>query len=293
LPVDVEEIRPMNACPACLSASLRQLRVNAWSEKGEVYSLVGCPACGCTASWPIPSAEALARHYRETFNYAWYRDHLPAKYVDAKRRLLEVKPWLGRRILDFGGGLGYLSRAARKLGYDSATVDPYQGTGTAGETGWDTVFALHVLEHVPDPAATLAQLHGLLEPGGTMILAVPNALGAGYRRIGGNWPWFQAPITHIFHFTPQALARLVARSGFELLGLSFHDRWDANTVADIERSAETRRLDAEWHETEDTASRPALAWRTFRRRYRALAACPDPAQDNADLAEILVIARKS
>lgn len=283
----------MNACPACLSAPLRPLRAGPWRENGVAYSLVGCPACGCAASSPIPSAEVLSLHYRETFNYAWYRDHLPAKYVDAKRRLLELKPWLGRRVLDFGGGLGYLSLAARRLGYDSTTVDPYQGLESAGGTGWDTVVALHVLEHVPAPATTLAQVHGLLKPGGTMILAVPNAQGAGYRRIGPDWPWFQAPITHIFHFTPQALARLVARSGFELLGLSFHDRWDANTVADIERAAESRRLDAAWHQTEDPATRRDLAWRTFRRRYRALAACPHPAQDNADLAEILVIARKS
>lgn len=271
---------------------MRILAADFWSIEGVSYSLIACPACGCVATDPIPTPAALAQHYRDNFNFDWYRDHLPAKYVDAKRRLLELKPWLGRRILDFGGGLGYLSRAARRLGHDSITVDPYRGD-TLSEIGrWDTVFALHVLEHVPNPPATLALLHECLEPGGTLVLAVPNALGRGYREAGTEWTWFQAPITHLYHFTPMALARLVARSGFSLLGLTFHERWDANTVADIEHRQLTRMLGDEWQDTDDRAARQAIARRNSRYRFQALRTCRATRQNDQELAEIVLVARR-
>ena len=47
-----------------------------------------------------------------------------------------------------------------------------QGTGLPGAS-WDVVLALHVLEHVPDDARALQELHRLLRPGGTLVVMVP------------------------------------------------------------------------------------------------------------------------
>jgi SAM-dependent methyltransferase len=41
------------------------------------------------------------------------------------------------------------------------------------DASFDVVFASHVLEHVPDDAAAIRQIHRILKPGGTAFLPVP------------------------------------------------------------------------------------------------------------------------
>lgn len=284
----------MISCPACQSDRTKPCPGMHWKEQGVVHTLQTCESCGMAFISPFPMADVLNRHYATTFNYAWYQSHYPAKYIDAKRRLIESKAWLGKSILDFGGGMGYLAEAARRLGHDSAVFDPYRPNDPSllGKT-WDTIFCLHVLEHSPDPASVLRQLHDLLNPGGVLILAVPNADGQGYARLRSNWHWFQAPLTHLLHFTPSALCKLVHRCGFALEGLTFHDRWDANTVADIHQVVQTRSMEAHWGDVQTPEEKAEVACRNARYRFTALRACPNPSQDNPDLAEILLISRKA
>lgn len=277
-------------CPACTSTRLVSLRRDHhWNEDGFRYALATCEACGYSFTDPFPDAAALSKLYSTAFDYGWYKAHRAGIYADAKRRLLETRPWLGRSVLDFGGGHGYLAQAARSLGHDSAVYDPYCNPDPAPlARHWDTIFCLHVLEHSTDPHGLLQSLHALLPQGGTLVLAVPNAAGLGYQRLRTNWLWFQGPLIHVSHFTPTALCQLVDRSGFQLEGLSFHDRWNANCAADLDFRVKTRRMEDEWSETKD----PRIAWRNIRYRFKMLETVPERHQDNEALAEILLIARK-
>lgn len=281
---------PPACCPAC--GSDRALSVDPaprWNVGGQRYGLALCHECGWRGTNPMPMPQVLQRLYADSFDYGWYRAHRAGIYADAKRRLIETAPFLGRSVLDYGGGNGYLAQAARRLGLEAAVYDPYCGTPDPEilDRRWDTIFCLHVLEHAPVPAEVLDRIAALLNPGGRLILAVPNAAGVGYGRLGVDWHWFQGPLLHVSHFTPAAVSRLLHRRGFQLESVSFHDRWNANTLSDLERCGETLRLEREWGIDRD----PALALRNIRRRFRLLHAQGPRAQDDESLAEILVIAR--
>lgn len=81
-----------------------------------------------------------------------------------------------------------------------ALVDLFEDR--ADQPPFDSITFSEVLEHLEDPAAALARLHGLLRPGGRLFLNAPV-----------NSP---AP-DHIFLFdTPEAIVDLATAAGFEI-----------------------------------------------------------------------------
>jgi SAM-dependent methyltransferase len=258
---------------------------------GREFHLVRCDVCGSAYSQPLPDDESLAKLYGEHFDYRWYRDHYDAKLRDARMRLREYQPWLGGRVLDFGGGFGYFARAALEAGLVSSTYDPYAARSDPGGD-WDCLVALHVLEHANDPDRAIAQMKSRLRTGGKLLIAVPNFDGAGYRKLGLDWVWAQPPLVHIFHFTAVGLERLLVQHGFGDIEVSYHDRWDANRVADIDRASEFRRVDSAWGLPLLNRAEPYRRWiarRNARLRFSALdSASALQVERSADLAELEV-----
>jgi len=142
--------------------------------------------------------------------------------------------------------MGYFAKAVSQTGRASITFDPYVVTPPPATASWDTVVALHVLEHSNDLERTMAEIKGFLVPGGRLILAVPNFASRGYQEMGMNWVWAQPPLIHIFHFTAAGLKALLLRHGFTRIETSFHDRWDANLYCDLAHAKTFRRHDALW-----------------------------------------------
>lgn len=194
----------------------------------------------------MPGNDVLSRLYAESFDYRWYQDHYGAKLRDCRERVREYESYLGRNVLDFGGGVGYLSAALRERGYDSVTYDPFCRKDDQKNGLWDTVIALHVLEHANDPDRTLCEMKELLGAGGNLIIAVPNAGGRGYRELGMQWVWAQPPLLHTIHFTASGLSALLQRNGFAIESLTFAERWDANLCTDLDRVKFYSILDQAW-----------------------------------------------
>lgn len=285
-------------CPLChheLSSRLDGV----WNWRGIDYRLLRCDVCGSGRSEPIPTDGVLRALYAHDFDYQWYRDHLRAKLRDAAMRLDEYAPFLGQRVLDYGGGLGYLSQQARKRGLESITYDPYGTThqGAPCEDSWDSVVASHVLEHSNDPESTVMHMKRFLNPGGRLILAVPNFAARGYRELGMDWVWAQPPVIHIFHFTEHGLGVLLTRCGFSDIQVSYSDRWDANGEADIHRVEHFRNLSRSWSRARHGSfvgagiKRHLLALWTSRARFAALKhATAQKVENRPDLAELQIIA---
>ncbi len=230
------------SCPICATISVPDMRFDGR------WQLYRCPACGLRWLWPQP--QTLAEFYPLPVHEAGDFP-APASYrFYLKRRLV---PFVGRwrwrlwphwpppatphRLLDVGCGDGRYLRSAVALGWEAVGVErdaiwaelarqvsgaPVYVAGGVEESDWPgTLFGVitlwHVLEHLPEPLATLAQLQRQLAPGGYLLLEVPNADSWQAHRAGERWLHYDPP-RHLWHFTPTALRRLLAQAGF-------HDCW--------------------------------------------------------------------
>lgn len=252
------------ACPVCLAEELLPYSTESWNFDGINYHLAICNCCKSAYTAPLPTDEVLANLYKTSFDYRWYKDHYEAKLKDCNIRLQEYSYLLGRKVLDFGGGLGYFSQAARVAGYQSSTYDPFISNESVKKGGWDTVVALHVLEHANDLDGICRQIKELLTPTGRLILAVPNFSSRGYHELGMRWVWAQPPLIHVFHFTAAGLSSLLTRHGFKDIEVTFHERWDANLYCDVEHASYFRKWDSAW------GLRPLKAFPFYRRMIAKL-----------------------
>src|SRR6266581_4058076 len=109
-----------------------------------------------------------------------------------------LRPWVGRRVLEIGAGIGnmsaflvdrervvltdteryYLDRLRQRFaGRPHVSVAelrlPAVSPGLGAER-LDTVVCLNVLEHIEDDRASLRAMHDLLRPGGRLVLLVPS-----------------------------------------------------------------------------------------------------------------------
>lgn len=281
------DLRPQRViCHVCQHNICRPYAGSNWAADAG-YTLLQCDSCNSVFSNPLPSDEILLNLYQSSFDYRWYQDHYHAKLNDCRARVKEYGPLLGRRVLDFGGGVGYFSRAVREAGLDSVTYDPYVTAAPPPKMAWDCVVALHVLEHSNDLERTLSEIKGFLVPGGKVVFAVPNFESSGYRDQGMRWVWAQPPLIHVFHFTAAGLTALLARHGFENVQISYHERWDANHHADVLHAEHFRRWDAAWGLRwfrSIPGYRKLIATINSRRRYRALEKSTEtPMKDRAEL----------
>jgi 2-polyprenyl-3-methyl-5-hydroxy-6-metoxy-1,4-benzoquinol methylase len=233
------------SCRVCLHGASRLYAGPNWDGHPH-YALLQCSSCNSVFSDPMPTDENLSNLYQVSFDYRWYRDHYAAKLTDCRTRVKEYAPLLGKRVLDFGGGMGYFSQAAIEAGLESKTFDPYVTAARPTTGNWDSVVALHVLEHSNDLDRTMSEMKNFLCPEGRLILAVPNFASLGYKERGMAWVWAQPPLVHIFHFTAAGLAALLARHGFSDIRASYHERWDANLFCDLEHAQRFQKWDRAW-----------------------------------------------
>jgi 2-polyprenyl-3-methyl-5-hydroxy-6-metoxy-1,4-benzoquinol methylase len=77
---------------------------------------------------------------------------------------------------------------------------------------FDLGVACDVIEHVRDPAAFLATVHGLLRPDGWIFLVTPD-LGSWTARLMGS-RWLEYKAEHLYYYTPATLRRQLAAAGF-------------------------------------------------------------------------------
>jgi 2-polyprenyl-3-methyl-5-hydroxy-6-metoxy-1,4-benzoquinol methylase len=201
--------------------------------------VVSCTECGLGRFYPMPSAARLRSLYPDE-----YYGEPGVKFKKLVERLVRItgerhlaflsrglKP--GAQILDVGCGRGVVLRALAERGFEvhgteiSAEavrgVDPRAEIRIAAslaeaeyeEKSFDQIIIWHVLEHLSDPARTLREAHRLLQPGGRLIVAVPNASSLQARWAGANWFHLDLP-RHLYHFPLEALRRLMVASGFQI-----------------------------------------------------------------------------
>jgi 2-polyprenyl-3-methyl-5-hydroxy-6-metoxy-1,4-benzoquinol methylase len=147
--------------------------------------------------------------------------------------ILRLPPCPGGRVLDVGCGEGRTLEQLRDLGwqvegvdFDSRALRSAEARGVPVRLGtladqrypdssFDAVVHRHVLEHVPDPVALLAECRRVLRPDGRLVLLTPNAKSLGHARFGSDWRGLEPP-RHLQVFTPEALRRAAEAAGLRV-----------------------------------------------------------------------------
>jgi SAM-dependent methyltransferase len=210
-------------------------------EQSGVYRLVTCPACRLTRLDPLPTPEtilSLSAGYQNRMR--WMFDDLRGSRVGrlGLRMLRAARKPSGPPgdVLDVGCSYGEYLRFLQSLGWrvSGIELDP-SAADSARESlhclvlagpaedrladlpaaSFDLVTMWHVLEHLTDPAAALAQVRRVLRPGGRLVLEVPNFGSLWSRVFRGFWFPLEIPF-HLFHFTPLSIRNLLTRAGFEI-----------------------------------------------------------------------------
>ena len=203
----------------------------------ETWRAVRCARCGTRRLDPRPAPETMGRFYAPD-TYA--RAEAPGSEIG--KRLDTLAEHLAERgsrlapapgdLIDVGCGDGRFLLAMQQRGWrvTGSETDPVAADLARRRTGatileepleamslpeasYDLVSLLHVLEHVPDPRATLTICHRLLRPGGALLLDLPNAGSPEASLFGANWYHLDLP-RHLWGFTPQSLVRLTEEIGF-------------------------------------------------------------------------------
>lgn len=141
----------------------------------------------------------------------------------------------GGRLLEVGCGTGDLLAQYAEMGWEVKGIEPaapavayarsrgldvVEGTdellASLGlDEQFDRIHAFMVVEHTPDPVATLRRFLGATRPGGTLRVSVPNFGHWTRRRFGTYWYALQLP-RHYQHFTVETLHRALTSAGWSV-----------------------------------------------------------------------------
>lgn len=139
----------------------------------------------------------------------------------------------GKRVLDYGCGVGTLLKVANEFGARATGVEQsatareqiesagfatvYADLDALGraepETQFDWIVLCEVIEHLRRPWEDLEKLCPLLKPSGELILLTPNFDGLRSRVSGERWDQ-RMNLTHLYYFTPPSLSAVLRRAGF-------------------------------------------------------------------------------
>jgi 2-polyprenyl-3-methyl-5-hydroxy-6-metoxy-1,4-benzoquinol methylase len=239
-------------------------------------NIAQCRSCGFVFDNPRPTLRALIDFYSQPGKYDSWLEELDARDRLWRRRLNKIRSTKRPgSLLDVGTGIGQFLAMARGqysevYGIEVSTtaigiarekygLELFHGViddlVPQGRT-FDNITVFHVLEHVPDPKAMLKTCHSLLNPGGCLVIAVPNeisSLRGLKRRIFNRLRGHQDHGTlglprltldgsiseiHLSHFSPPVLARLLEATGFKVV---------ANTLDPYYVRTGLRRLKADFY----------------------------------------------
>lgn len=223
-------------CNACESEGPREL----WRICG--FHIVRCPRCGLLYVGEDPASIDFGALYDERYYtgghegaFSDYLGQAAARRAAARRRLWSLRR-LKRsgRLLDVGCAAGFfLAEAARY--YEVQGVEPsvfaarfareqlslpvFEGTlhdARLPAAHFDLVTLWDVIEHVPDPAALLAEVARVLAPGGRVVLTTGDAGSAYARACKRDWHLLTPP-WHLYFFSRGTLGTTAARAGLRLV----------------------------------------------------------------------------
>lgn len=149
----------------------------------------------------------------------------------------------GGRLLEIGPWMGMFSSNAKDAGFDVTAIEMDQNCVTflrrvigikaiqssepaktldAMSEKFDVIALWHSLEHLPDPWLVLQRAAKLLEPGGILLIAIPNIQSYDFSVLKAEWFHLDAP-RHLYFFPISWLEKFCSSNGLKTLELTTFD----------------------------------------------------------------------
>ena len=233
-----------STCPLCEGGDLRRAlsTVDLWQGKPGRFTLDECAGCGHLFQNPRLSLQGLDFYYRDFYDGLGGED-LETLFASSAQPYAEragavLAHGQPERWLDVGCGHGHFCARGRELLPDCRFegLDLSDSVLDAERRGWldaahrglfpdlaeglagsfDAVSMSHYLEHTTDPRAEMAAAARVLEPGGHLLIEVPNPESTIGRLLGGWWlPWFQPQ--HLNILPPALITKELQAAGFDVV----------------------------------------------------------------------------
>ena len=186
-------------CPCCGDVANKRI------DRKFVYTLNECMRCEILYRHPRESGGEMREFYQGEYAESGLTTELPepeeldalvaANFAGSSKDFARVVRALralglgaGARVLDFGANWGYGTHQLRRAGFDTEAFELSVSRAAFGcELGvevhtdlaelpgpFDAIYSSHVLEHVPNPLASLRDMLQRVRPGGFVLAHTPN-----------------------------------------------------------------------------------------------------------------------
>lgn len=213
----------MNKCLICKG----KMKIFAQFEYSTIFQ---CQICGLGITSNLDFQ--IDNYHRDEF-YIQDRKQFENIY---QRRVNLIKSYHKKpgKVLEIGSSAGLMLFQLKNMGWEVLGVEPskkaahfskklaiptllntFEGAKLPQNT-FDVVIINHTLEHLSSPEKVLEKVHKILKSGGLCLIDVPNFGSLSAKIYGSKWPYL-LPEEHLWHFTYQALEKLLKKTGFEII----------------------------------------------------------------------------
>ncbi len=259
-------MKHINASPIDNSELSPYLSCKDYTVSKESFSILKDKNNDFLITSPRPKDTDLGKYY-ESLDYISHTDskktlldrvyQLVRNYT-LKKKLKLINSFNSEKgsILDIGAGTGDFLAISQKNGWQISGVEPNQNareiaqdklnldlqsdSSEISESKFDVITMWHVLEHVPNLEETVAQLKKLLQPKGTLVIAVPNHKSFDAEYYGAFWAAYDLP-RHLWHFSQLAIKNLFAKKDMKVVKV-LPMKFDAFYVSLLSEKYKTRKV---------------------------------------------------
>ena len=234
----------LNNCPCCGASSFEPfISAKDYTVSQETFQIISCKSCTFKFTNPRPSADKIGDYYKSEsyISHSNTSQGLISKLYKAVRNYtlkgklnLVAKYSQKGNILDYGCGTGMFLSAARGSTWNVFGIEPDSGArdfaikenkanvfpdvevahSMLAETTFNCITLWHVLEHVIEINQTLGWFNHKLNPGGVLIIAVPNYTSYDAQKYKEFWAAYDVP-RHLYHFEEATIVSIVQKAGFK------------------------------------------------------------------------------